>query len=717
MQELNPDNAWLSVLKWLTHHFHLQAHPLQYLSGLPIEQGELDKDLFIRASEQANLQLSLVASSALGNASLPLVAIETQSNQPWIISARHDHQFTVLHYQTGQWHTSSMDEKTLRHMIEPTVWQVSVDHAPEQGLWGEEPRATAHWLWAVVKEVRPWYRDLLIASFIINVLALVVPLFTMNVYDRVVPNQAFSTLWVLVVGVSIVLLFDWLLREARSSVTDAAGRYIDNKLSAILFAKVMGMKLENRPQSAGAFARQLQDFDSVREFFTSVTLVTLIDLPFTLLFLLLIGWLGGAMMFIPLAIMALLLLLTAVMKGKIEQTHTETARLSTIRQAHLFDSLLALPEIKQNNAEGAAQSRWEQTTAQLSEWYNRSRYYSNVVTHTIQSSQQVVTICLIVLGVYQIAAGNLSMGGLIAIVMLSGRAAGAINQLSLLMLRVQQTKTAIQGLNSIMALPQERSEQQKLDAERFMGSVKLEAVDFTYPQAPMACLKGINLSIRAGERIGLIGLAGSGKSTLLALMAKQLAPTQGRIFFDQVDSQLWPTSLIRQSTGWMAQTPQWIQGTITDNIALGDTQVDKARLAQAIQWSGLMHYMSGLQQGLETQVGEAGRYLSGGQKQAVALARAFYCCPQLLILDEPTNALDKQAETQLFQSLQSMPRDISMVISSHKHAFLTLCDRIIVLDKGSIVAEGKPSEILASSSVQSTHRVRAVSIVRGGSDE
>ncbi|EGQ9168523.1 type I secretion system permease/ATPase [Vibrio cholerae] len=717
MQELNPDNAWLSVLKWLTHHFHLQAHPLQYLSGLPIEQGELDKDLFIRASEQANLQLSLVASSALGNASLPLVAIETQSNQPWIISARHDHQFTVLHYQTGQWHTSSMDEKTLRHMIEPTVWQVSVDHAPEQCLWGEEPRATAHWLWAVVKEVRPWYRDLLIASFIINVLALVVPLFTMNVYDRVVPNQAFSTLWVLVVGVSIVLLFDWLLREARSSVTDAAGRYIDNKLSAILFAKVMGMKLENRPQSAGAFARQLQDFDSVREFFTSVTLVTLIDLPFTLLFLLLIGWLGGAMMFIPLAIMALLLLLTAVMKGKIEQTHTETARLSTIRQAHLFDSLLALPEIKQNNAEGAAQSRWEQTTAQLSEWYNRSRHYSNVVTHTIQSSQQVVTICLIVLGVYQIAAGNLSMGGLIAIVMLSGRAAGAINQLSLLMLRVQQTKTAIQGLNSIMALPQERSEQQKLDAERFMGSVKLEAVDFTYPQAPMACLKGINLSIRAGERIGLIGLAGSGKSTLLALMAKQLAPTQGRIFFDQVDSQLWPTSLIRQSTGWMAQTPQWIQGTITDNIALGDTQVDKARLAQAIQWSGLMHYMSGLQQGLETQVGEAGRYLSGGQKQAVALARAFYCCPQLLILDEPTNALDKQAETQLFQSLQSMPRDISMVISSHKHAFLTLCDRIVVLDKGSIVAEGKPSEILASSSVQSTHRVRAVSIVRGGSDE
>ncbi|HDZ9479475.1 TPA: type I secretion system permease/ATPase [Vibrio cholerae] len=717
MQELNPDNAWLSVLKWLTHHFHLQAHPLQYLSGLPIEQGELDKDLFIRASEQANLQLSLVASSALGNASLPLVAIETQSNQPWIISARHDHQFTVLHYQTGQWHTSSMDEKTLRHMIEPTVWQVSVDHAPEQGLWGEEPRATAHWLWAVVKEVRPWYRDLLIASFIINVLALVVPLFTMNVYDRVVPNQAFSTLWVLVVGVSIVLLFDWLLREARSSVTDAAGRYIDNKLSAILFAKVMGMKLENRPQSAGAFARQLQDFDSVREFFTSVTLVILIDLPFTLLFLLLIGWLGGAMMFIPLAIIALLLLLTAVMKGKIEQTHTETARLSTIRQAHLFDSLLALPEIKQNNAEGAAQSRWEQTTAQLSEWYNRSRHYSNVVTHTIQSSQQVVTICLIVLGVYQIAAGNLSMGGLIAIVMLSGRAAGAINQLSLLMLRVQQTKTAIQGLNSIMALPQERSEQQKLDAERFMGSVKLEAVDFTYPQAPMACLKGINLSIRAGERIGLIGLAGSGKSTLLALMAKQLAPTQGRIFFDQVDSQLWPTSLIRQSTGWMAQTPQWIQGTITDNIALGDTQVDKARLAQAIQWSGLMHYMSGLQQGLETQVGEAGRYLSGGQKQAVALARAFYCCPQLLILDEPTNALDKQAETQLFQSLQSMPRDISMVISSHKHAFLTLCDRIVVLDKGSIVAEGKPSEILASSSVQSTHRVRAVSIVRGGSDE
>ncbi|MDF4652633.1 ABC transporter transmembrane domain-containing protein, partial [Vibrio parahaemolyticus] len=245
--------------------------------------------------------------------------------------------------------------------------------------------------------------------------ALVIPLFTMNVYDRVVPNQAFSTLWVLVAGVSVIIIFDWLLRKARGVVTDTAGKYIDNKLSSILFSKVMGMKLEHRPASVGAFARQLQDFDSVRDFFTSASLVTLVDLPFTLLFLILIGGLGGAMMFIPIAVMFILLILGFAVKAKIEQSHTESAALSMKRQAHLFDSLSSLKEIKQNNATGEAQKRWEQTVSMLSDWQNQSRNYSNIVAYSIQSSQQIITVMLLVTGVYRISEGLLSMGGLIAI--------------------------------------------------------------------------------------------------------------------------------------------------------------------------------------------------------------------------------------------------------------------------------------------------------------
>ena len=708
-------DPWLCALVWLAGHFELRHHPMKILSGLPLNDGYLDSELFVRASENAGLELTLVSIKDVQMLTFPVVAVDKTTQTPIILLGKQNNVYQAQSPNGEHWDKLELSVKDLENRFDLQGWQVAAESSFDERVDSLQARHSDNWLFSVVKEMTPWYRDLIVASLLINLLALAVPLFTMNVYDRVVPNQAFNTLWVLVGGVSVVIIFDWLLRKARGVVTDTAGKYIDNKLSSILFSKVMGMKLEHRPASVGAFARQLQDFDSVRDFFTSVSLVTIVDLPFTLLFLALIGWLGGPMMFIPVVVMVTLLLLGCIIKAKIEKSHTESSALSIKRQAHLFDCLTSITEIKQHNATGAAQKRWEQAISALSDWQNQSRHYSNIVAYSIQSSQQIITIALIVTGVYRISEGLLSMGGLIAIVMLSGRAASAVNQLAMLLLRYQQTKTAIEGLNSIMSLPQENQHSQVITSAEYTGGIRLESVSFKYPDVDMPCLQGIDLTINRGERVGVIGAAGAGKSTLLALMTSQLTPSEGNVYFDNVDSQLWPMALLRDKTGWVGQQAQLIYGSVLENIVLGHHFVDQQRLSKAIELSGLNHYMNRMPHGLETQVGEGGRFLSGGQRQAVAIARALYRNPAVLILDEPTSSLDRNAETALFKSLQSLPRNVTIIVSSHKHSFLSLCDRIVVLDKGVVVAQGTPKEVLRSQDKNvRNNRVRAVSIVREG---
>jgi type I secretion system LssB family ATPase len=549
-----------------------------------------------------------------------------------------------------------------------------------------------HWLKPLIKEVKPYYGALLLGSFAVNILALVIPLFTMNVYDRVVPNAAIDTLWALAIGALAAVVFDFLLKQARTQLADVAGRKIDVMVSTQLFAKVIGMKLENRPQSSGAYAKQVQEFDSVREFLTSVTLVSAIDLPFTLLFLTLIAWLGGFMVLIPITAMVVILLAGALLKNKLNDCVEEASKLSTQKQAYLIEYINQMVEIKQCNSEGKSQRVWEETVGQLSDWQNRSRTIATSLTHIVMSMQQFTTIGLIAAGVYQIQAGNISMGALIAMVMISGRSSSAISQIASLILKYKQTEQAMESVKSILALPQEINEKAIDEFVEVTGNIRLANLSFNYPDLTLETLKNIDLEIMSGEKIGLYGSAGSGKSTLLSILAGQYSATKGQVFYDDIELKQWPISAIRKHTAWVAQTPSLSYGSVLENIVQGCEHVAPKALAQAIKHSGINDFVDRLESGLDSQVGEFGRCLSGGQRQAVVIARALLKNANLMFLDEPTSAMDEKNERRIIHSLKSTSNN-TMVIASHKPAVLAICDRILVIEKGEIVAIKTPQTL------------------------
>ena len=700
-----PQDPLLAIIIIASRQLECETDTAQLLSGLHLDKGLLTLNLLPQALLNAGLE-ACEQSVDFASITLPAILID-QAQQPFLAISR---EANKLHIIDAQGEGSQLDKARFKQDFHRDSWHIERIAAIDARGLEHHDDVERHWLLAAFDEVRPFYASFLIGSLVINILALVTPLFTMNVYDRVVPNQAIDTLWVLATGATIAILFDWLLRQARTKLADVAGKHVDVKLSNLLFRKVLGMRLENRPASAGAFAKQMQDFDSIRDFITSATLVSAVDLPFTLLFLILIAWLGGVMVLVPLTCMIVLIIISLFMQRRLMHSIEKASQFSTQRQAHLVETLNLLIETKQNNGETKAQRIWDDNIRNLADWQNESRIASNTLTHSVMNSQQLVTIGLIVTGVYQIHAGNLSMGGLIAIVMLSGRAASAINQIAMLVLKFKQTQQAITAVESILALPQE-NRRQELTVSKipFTGAFSLRHAGLTYPEQSIPAFNGIDLDIKAGEKIGLYGPAGAGKSSLLAAIAGQYQLSSGQLFYSQIESRQWSINRIRQHIGWMSQQPILVYGSVLDNLLYGLKNVDENLLARAMVASGIDKLMDRLGSGLDSQVGEFGRQLSGGQRQAIALCRALLREPKLLLLDEPTSAMDERAENQVIACLKSYPSQCTMVIATHNPKVLSLCDRVFMMDKGGIISEHNPAELTPPSA---SRRIKAVSISR-----
>ncbi|MBL8503021.1 MAG: type I secretion system permease/ATPase [Rhodocyclaceae bacterium] len=556
--------------------------------------------------------------------------------------------------------------------------------------------AQRHWFWGAFLEQLPVYRDVLMAAAIINVLALAMPLFTMNVYDRVVPNFAVETLWMMAAGILLVLGVDYALRLLRGHFVDLAGARIDHQLSALIMERVLGMRMADRPASVGSFAATLRSFESVRDFIASATVTALIDFPFAILFLLAMAWISWPLVFVPVLGGIAMLVYSYVIQHKMQELSETTYRASALRNATLIESLTALETIKAHGAEGQMQAKWEKTAAFLARVSGELRLLSSSVMNGANTLQQFVNLAAVVAGVYLIHIGWLTMGGLIACTMLAGRAMQPMAQLVALMMQYQNARLALKSLEETMQRPTERANESAfIHRTEIRGEIEFRDVSFSYAKDTEPVLKNASLRIRPGEHVVVLGRVGSGKTTLQKLILGLYAPTSGAVYIDGVDLRQLDPADVRRNIGYVGQDTLLFYGSLRDNIAIGAPYADDQTIIEAAEMGGLAEFVNRHPQGFDMLIGERGESISGGQRQGVAMARAVLLDPPILLLDEPTSSMDFSSEEQLKERLRRFTEHKTMVIVTHRLSLLNLAHRIVVLDAGRVVADGPRDQVIA----------------------
>jgi ATP-binding cassette subfamily C protein LapB len=474
-----------------------------------------------------------------------------------------------------------------------------------------------------------------------------------------------------------------------------AGKKFDVALSARLFEQVMGLRMEVKPRSVGAFANQLSEFESFREFITSATLTTVIDLPFALLFLGMIAWLGGPLVAVPLALMPLVILYGWWVQRRLRVLVQQTLRLGAQKQATVVETLTGYETVRSVGAAGPIQRRWEQTIGAMARLGMRSRLLSSSVVNTAGLAVQLSSLGILVYGVHRVIAGDLSVGALIACVMLAGRALSPLAQVAGLLVRFDQSMAALRSVDQIMQLPVERpADRNFLHRPLLQGGIEFSAVSFAYPGQQVMALDNVSLRIAPGERVAVIGRIGSGKSTLEKLILGLYQPTAGAVLLDGIDLRQIDPADVRRNIGYVPQDVTLFFGSLRDNIALAATQADDESVLRAAELAGVMSFASRHPAGLEMQVGERGEGLSGGQRQAVAIARGLLLEAPVLIMDEPTNAMDNSTEEQFKSRLAGVLDGRTLLLVTHRASLLSLVDRVIVMDGGRVVADGPKDQVL-----------------------
>jgi len=553
----------------------------------------------------------------------------------------------------------------------------------------------SHWFWGTLAMSKEIFASVILASVLVNLFVVATPLFTMNVYDRVVPNDALDTLWVLAVGVMIIYAFDALIRYARTYLLEVAGKKSDIIMSSILFEQTLNLRMDQWPKSMGGFANNLRDFESIRNFFTASTIAALVDLPFAIIFLVVISYIGGPMVIIPLVTIGLLLIFSISMIKPLRESIEATFEASANKNAHLIESLNNIQTIKTLGASHHSQWVWEESSGEIANKSMRARMMSGSIQVFTNLLVQLNTVGLIVFGIYQITDLQLSLGGLIAVVMLSSRAVTPMGQIASLITNFEQTQTAFKTLNNLMQLPVERSEDKKYVRRlAFDGGVELNSVDFAYPETERLTLSGINLNIKPKEHIGIIGKVGSGKTSITKLMVGLYMPTAGTMAIDGIDiNQIDPADL-RHHMGYLSQDVELMRGSIRDNLVYKDPHISDDRLIEVSKICGVDQFVNKLPLGFDTPVGEQGACLSGGQRQSIALGRALLLDEPILILDEPTNSMDNTTEAHIRQELYDYTRDRTLVLVTHKAPMLDLVERLVVIDDGKIILDGPKEQVL-----------------------
>lgn len=552
----------------------------------------------------------------------------------------------------------------------------------------------SHWFWGTMAKVRDVYRDVIIASLLINLFVLATPLFTMNVYDRVVPNNAIETLWVLALGVIVVYFIDITMKFIRSYFLEVAGKKSDIIMSSLIFERVMDLQMSSLPKSIGSFANILKEFESIRGFLTSSTISLLIDLPFIILFLITIYAIAGNLVLVPIFIIVVISLYTLLLKQRLHKSVKNTYSAASQKNGVLIESLSSIETLKTLGALGFVQWKWEEATGNIADKSIQTKFLSSSITTTTGFLVQLNTVLIIIAGVYMIAERELTMGGLIAAVIISSRTIAPMGQVASLLATYQHTRTAFQALENIMNLPVEHPRGKRfIQRPEYKGQIEFKNVTFSYPEAEKPSLSNVSFKINPGERVGLVGKIGSGKSTIQKLSLGLFYPESGSILVDGIDIKQLDPAELRKNFAYVSQDVVLFSGTVKENMIYRAPHADDGMILKAARISGVLDFVNKNPKGFDMSVGEKGARLSGGQRQSISIARAILLDSPVVILDEPSNSMDNASEKKLIENIDSYLEGKTTLLVTHKTSMLKLVDRLIVLEDGHIILDGPKEEV------------------------
>ncbi|MGM3175905.1 type I secretion system permease/ATPase [Dickeya lacustris] len=664
-------------------------------AGLPLEEQRLSVNLLPRAAKRAGLQARILKRPLddISTLSLPAMLLLREGRAAILLGWTADGSARLM---TGE--TEGGEIEVDRNTLQQNYLGLVLFAQPTRRIETARPSHqvdSRHWLRHMLGFSRGLYWDALAASLLINFIAVFIPLFVMHIYDRVMPNQTLTSLWVLAGGIAIALLFDVVLRTLRSLCIDSASQKTDLLFSTALFERVLGMMLQARPPRVGALAHQIRTFQTLRDTLSPALLATVLDLPFMLLTLIFLWIVGGTLVWVPLLAIPFILAINWLIQSRLTHAQAVIQQLANERQAILTESLNNLDMLKIHNAQGEKQYQWEQTCAELNQLSYRHRAWHALALHLTQYLQSLSGVIVIILGVYLFLDSKVTLGALIASYLLTNRALLTLEPLSELLNRYRHITLALEDAHQLIQLPQEHNASAyPLKRERIQGSIELRDVTFSYPEQKNRALIDINLSISPGEKVGIIGRTGSGKSSLEKLVVNLYTPTHGNVLIDGLDARQLDMADLRHHVGYVPQDIQLFHGTLRDNLICGARYIDDETMLRVAEIAGVNDFARLHPDGYNLQVGERGANLSGGQRQAVAIARALLLAPPILMMDEPTSAMDNNSEDRFKQALHPVLEDKTLLLVTHRVSMLTLVDRLIILDKGRIIADGPKAIVL-----------------------
>lgn len=705
----------VDCLKLLAGHYGRRTSRASLTAGLPIPRSGITPSLFVRAAERADLNAHLVERSldALAIApSLPCIlvlehgqacilwSVEYPDKKPpqkepgKKVEVHPETMFTVQFPETQE-ERQNITVSELKPLFSGYAFFVRPVARVDDRAGPAAIDTARDWFWSALKDNRNIYMEVGAASVMINVFALASSLFVMNVYDRVVPNNAFPTLWVLCVGVLTVYIFDFILKNLRAHFLDHSGRRADVKISARLFEQMLGMSMAARPASAGVLASNMREFETLRDFFTSATMAALIDLPFAFLFILIIAVIGGPIAIVPLVAVPIVIGIGFILQKPLQRVIKDSMMESALKNALLFETVTGLETIKVQAAESHTQRSWEELSDKASRTAVKTRRINAFALNTAIFVQQLVSVIVVIVGVFLISEAQITMGALVACVILSGRAMAPLAQVAGLLTRLEQSREALIQLDQLMKKPVERpADKHFISMPSVQGKIEFQDVVFHYPGQSVPALNNISFTIQPGEHVGVIGAVGSGKTTIERLLINLYQPESGSVQLDGTDVRQIDPGDLRRNVGAVQQSPQLFYGSVRENITMGHEMAPDRAVLRAAELAGVSEFLRDSQAGLDTQVGERGEALSGGQRQSVAIARALLYDPPVLILDEPTASMDPASENRLMKRLETLTQGRTTILITHKGSMLSLVDKLILIDRGRLVAYGPRDEVI-----------------------